>query len=73
MKVRYLGPSSAINVGVDREVRIHAKDTVEEYPDEVGKDLLLDKKNDFEAVVLKETKNQKATEKKKAKRSSNSQ
>ena len=73
MKVKYLGPSSAINVGIDGEVRVHVKDTVEEFPDKMGKDLLLDKKNKFEAVVSKDTKDQKAIEKKRAKRSSNSQ
>jgi len=51
MLIKYLGPSPAINVGVDGSVRSHVKDTVEEYPDEVGKDLLLGKKNNFEAVA----------------------
>jgi len=51
MLIKYLGPSPAINVGVDGKVRVHVKDTVEEYPDEVGEDLLLGKKNNFEAVA----------------------
>ena len=50
MKIKYLGPSPAINVGVDGKVRVHVKGKVEEYPKKVGEDLLLDKKNDFEAV-----------------------
>ena len=54
MKIRYLGPSPAINVDVDGEVRVHVKDTVKEYPDEVGEDLLLGKKNRFEKVAVKE-------------------
>jgi len=54
MKIKYLGPSPAINVCVDGKVRVHVKNTVEEYPDEVGKDLLLGKKNRFEKVAVKE-------------------
>jgi len=73
MKIRYLGPSSAINVGVDGDVLVHVKGKVLEYPKDVGEDLLADKKNEFEAVVSKETKGQKTIEKKKAQRSSNSQ
>jgi hypothetical protein len=50
MKIKYLGPAKAINVGVDGDVRVHVKGKVLEYPKEVGDDLLLDKKNDFEGV-----------------------
>ena len=56
MKIRYCGPSSAINVGVDGDVRVHVKGKVLEYPKDVGEDLLLDKKNDFEAVKDKQKK-----------------
>ena len=51
MKIKYLGPSPAINVGVDGKVRSHVKDSDFDYPDEVGKGLLLDKKNNFEAAA----------------------
>ena len=51
MKIKYLGPSSSINVGIHGNVIIHEKGQVIDYPDEVGKDLLLGKKNNFEAVT----------------------
>lgn len=51
MKIKYLGPSSAINVGVDGDVHVHVQGKVGNYPKEVGEDLLADKKNDFEAVA----------------------
>ena len=50
MKIKFLGPSSAINVGVDGNVIIHSKGQIIDYPDEVGKDLLRAPKNNFEAV-----------------------
>ena len=58
MKIRYLGPSPAINVGMGgQNVRPHIKGKVLEYPKEIGEDLLLDESNNFEAV--KEEKTQK--------------
>ena len=50
MKIKFLGPSSAINVGVDGNVIIHSKGQVIDYPDEVGEGLLRSLKNNFEAV-----------------------
>ena len=86
MLIKYLGPSPAINVGVKGKVRAHVKDKALDYPDEVGEELLQDKKNNFEAVENQKSEvsgntpgipeqaginsDQKAIEKKKAKRSS---
>jgi len=50
MRIKYLGPSPAINVGVDGKVLVHVKGKTRDYPDEVGDKLLQDKKNDFEAA-----------------------
>ena len=51
MKIRYLGPSPAINVGMGgQNVRPHIKGKVLDYPKEIGEDLLLDESNNFEAV-----------------------
>ena len=55
MKIKFLGPSSAINVGVGGNVIIHSKGQVIDYPDEVGKDLLRSPKNNFEAVKKSES------------------
>ena len=54
MHIKYLGPSQGINVGVDGKVHAHIKGKTLEYPDEVGEDLLKDKKNRFEKVAVKE-------------------
>ena len=86
MLIKYLGPSPVINVGVKGKVLVHVKDKALDYPDEVAEELLQDKKNNFEAVgnqksevsgntpVIPEqagiNSDQKAIEKKKAKRSS---
>ena len=51
MKIKYLGPSSSILVGIFRTEIKHVKGQIIDYPDDVGKDLLLDKKNNFEAVT----------------------
>ena len=51
MKIKYLGPSPSVNVGIHRNVIIHEKGQIIDYPDEVGKGLLLDKENNFEAVT----------------------
>ena len=51
MKIKYLGPSPSILVGVFSTEIKHVKGQIIDYPDDVGKDLLLDKKNNFEAVT----------------------
>jgi len=62
MRIKYLGPSPAINVGVDGKVLVHVKGKTRDYPDEVGDKLLQDKKNDFEEA--KEAPKEKTPEKK---------
>ena len=51
MKIKYLGPSSSVNVG---EFGPHPKDTVKDYPEPVAKELLATaKKQKFERVKEK--------------------
>ena len=78
MLIKYLGPSPVINVGVKGKVLVHVKDKALDYPDEVAEELLQDKKNNFEAIGNQKSEvsgntginsDQKAIEKKKAKRS----
>lgn len=50
-KIKYLGPADVINVGLGGlDVQPHAKGKVLEYEEDIAKDLLKDKKNNFEAV-----------------------
>ena len=51
MKIKYLGPSPSIRVGVLGTHITHVKGQIIDYPDEVGEDLLRDKKNNFEAMT----------------------
>lgn len=51
MRVRYKGPREFINVGLGDVGSVkHFKGEIEQYPDDIGKELLKSRKNKFEEV-----------------------
>ena len=51
MRIKYFGPSPAINVCISKGYIIsHVKGQIIDYPKTIGEDLLAGKKNDFRIV-----------------------